>query len=528
MPRPGMIAGLLIVALLVGVIGFLVIRADSTGAPVRPAGAGGSASPPTDAPRSIVDENSLPGDTTWMIEYPALSQEIQGYAGQVSVQAGDTLDLFVSTKGGGKFDAEIYRMGWYGGDGARLMRTLRDIDGRDQGRWDPVGGLRDCRTCAIDPATLLVEANWRVSHRLRIPDDWMSGVYLVKLRDQSSNTSSYVTFVLRDDTSTAPVLVQLSTNTWQARNNWGDASLFGAFGADRRYMGPQRRAYRVSYDRPYDVLMGENLGAGEFLTWEYNFVRWAESRGYEMTYTTNVDVHQLPASLTTRRVFVSLGRDEFWTKTQRDAVESAREAGVNLLFLGAKTSHWQARLEPSTSGADARVLTSYREANLDPVARLQPAETTSEFALPPVNRPPSTLTGVAHGAVPEQPYAAWYAAGTDSWIYEGTGIAFGEPFAGILGDLYDHMAPADRRPQITVVGSTPVNGEGIGDDAAISALYTASSGATVFSAGAVAWSWGLDDYGHEEVGSFADDRLRRLTGNILDRMIQPRTVPQAE
>jgi hypothetical protein len=179
-------------------------------------------------------------------------------------------------------------------------------------------------------------------------------------------------------------------------------------------------------------------------------------------------------------------------------------------------------------GTAARVLTSYREANLDPVARTQPGETTSEFALPPVNRPPSTLTGVAFGAVPQPAYASWYAAGTDSWIYDGTEIAFGESFAGVLGDLYDHMAPPDRRPEITVVGSSPVNGEGIGADTAISALYTGSSGATVFSAGAVAWSWGLDDYGHEDVGAFADDRLRRMTSNLIERMVQPRTVPAPE
>lgn len=517
--RPRILAGLAAIVGLVALIAVLVLRADSIDSGVLPAG-DETREPGPRAPRSIEQENLLPGDDTWRIDYPALSQEIQAYTGQPSVQRGETLDLFVSTKGGSRFDAEFYRMGWYGGDGARLVRTVRDIDGRDQGRWDPVGGLRDCPTCTIDPATLLVEANWRVSYRLKVPDDWVSGVYLVKLRDQATNTSSYAIFVLRDDASDAPALVQLATHAWQARNNWGDASLFGSFGADRRYTGPQRRAYRVSYDRPYDVLMDGNLGAGMFFNYEYNFVRWAESQGYEMSYTTSVDVHLRPETLLSRRLVVTVGVDDFWTKQQRDALEAARAAGVNLAFLGAKSGHWQARMEPSTRAQEpARVLVVYREANLDPLARLSPDETTAEFARPPVNRPPSMLTGVAYGGTAARGRTAWRAAATETWIYDRTAIVPGESFAGILGPEYDHMAVPEQRPAgLTVIGLSPVDGEGIGNDTAVSVLYQAESGATVITAGTASWSWALDDYGHAGAGAFADDRLRRVTANIIERL----------
>ena len=51
----------------------------------------------------------------------SLIGEIQAYAGQVSVQRGEALDLYVSTMtDGAKYDADIYRMGWYGGAGARF------------------------------------------------------------------------------------------------------------------------------------------------------------------------------------------------------------------------------------------------------------------------------------------------------------------------------------------------------------------------------------------------------------------------
>jgi hypothetical protein len=54
-------------------------------------------------------------------------------------------------------------------------------------------------------------------------------------------------------------------------------------------------------------------------------------------------------------------------------------------------------------------------------------------------------------------------------------------------------------------------------------LYTAPSGARVFAAGTIEWSWGLDDgtldAGHPEEGpvhQVANAAVQRITANILD------------
>ena len=108
-------------------------------------------------------------------------------------------------------------------------------------------------------------------------------------------------------------------------------------------------------------------------------------------------------------------------------------------------------------------------------------------------------------------------------MFDGTGIQPGDAFPGIVGYEYDHAAPPDERPpDLTVVGSSPVNGF-LGNDTSVSAVYTAPSGATVFAAGTIGWAWGLDDYGHESRGAFADRRLQKLTANIIARMTAPRT-----
>ena len=281
--------------------------------------------------RTIAEENRLPGTAAWQISHPSLAGEIQAYGDAASVQAGEPLPIYVSTAAPGtKYEATVYRMGWYGGLGGREMLSLKDLAGDDQGHWDPARGLQGCASCRLDPTTRLLEANWKRSAVIETRQDWVSGYYVVKLHEFAHDTETYVVFIVRDDASRVSVLVQASTNTWQAYNSWGDASLYGSFGADRHWTGKTARAYRVSYDRPYDpgIEKTQNDGAGMFLTWEYDFVRWAEARGYEMSYTTNVDVAVKPESLLQHRLFVSLGHDEYWTKPERDAVEAgARRRG---------------------------------------------------------------------------------------------------------------------------------------------------------------------------------------------------------
>jgi N,N-dimethylformamidase beta subunit-like protein len=89
----------------------------------------------------------------------------------------------------------------------------------------------------------------------------------------------------------------------------------------------------VSFDRPYAAHpYGVRLdGAGDFLRrWEYNAVRFLEREGYDVGYLTDVDTHQRADALNARRVFVSVGHDEYWSWPMREHVEAARDRGVDL------------------------------------------------------------------------------------------------------------------------------------------------------------------------------------------------------
>src|SRR5579872_5601905 len=72
----------------------------------------------------IVCENSKPGapPTTWQIPWQmglAGDPSIQGFATDISVNHGQTVSFKILTTAG-SYRLDIYRLGYYGGNGARL------------------------------------------------------------------------------------------------------------------------------------------------------------------------------------------------------------------------------------------------------------------------------------------------------------------------------------------------------------------------------------------------------------------------
>ncbi|HPM85218.1 MAG TPA: hypothetical protein PLF81_31160, partial [Candidatus Anammoximicrobium sp.] len=158
-----------------------------------------SAEPP--AARDLIRlENEKPGTSDWQLTYVRLDQSgpagtrspgIEGYCSRQSVAAGEPIEFFVSTEPECQFTIDIFRMGYYGGLGARLMQTLGPLAGKPQAI--PTPGPRRIHEC-----------RWEPSARIVIPADWTSGVYLGRLSrvpnpDGTMPWQSYVIFIVRDD-----------------------------------------------------------------------------------------------------------------------------------------------------------------------------------------------------------------------------------------------------------------------------------------------------------------------------------------
>src|SRR5688572_9474963 len=82
-------------------------------------------------PSLIRQENQREGARDWQLtrihidsQSGCRSPRIEGYCSRQSVQAGDRLDIMVSTRPAALFHIEIFRTGYYGARGARLMSVL--------------------------------------------------------------------------------------------------------------------------------------------------------------------------------------------------------------------------------------------------------------------------------------------------------------------------------------------------------------------------------------------------------------------
>src|SRR5215470_10998614 len=110
-----------------GAAGAIAAGALTTGASgAAIAACTGDGSRPNDAAakrparRSVVAENSLPGDRHWQITKLGAPGAIMGYAGQAGVLPGEPIHLYVSTTAR-EFVVRAYRIGWYNGDLARKV-----------------------------------------------------------------------------------------------------------------------------------------------------------------------------------------------------------------------------------------------------------------------------------------------------------------------------------------------------------------------------------------------------------------------
>ncbi|GAA2109876.1 hypothetical protein GCM10009841_31490 [Microlunatus panaciterrae] len=474
----------------------------------------------------IACENSKPGNPSseWDISGSG-SASIQGFATDISVNRGSTIGFKVKTTAT-SYRLDIYRMGYYGGAGARKVATVSPTTFPKQ------------PSCLTQSTTGLIDCgNWTQTASWAVPSTAVSGIYFAKL--VAGTAASHIMFIVRDDASTSALLFQTSDTTWQAYNDYGGNSLYEG--------SPAGRAYKVSYNRPFDTA----AETPEDFVWnsEYPMVRFLEANGYDVSYSTGIDTERRGNLIKNHKTFMSVGHDEYWSGGQRAAVEAARAAGTNLAFFSGNEVFWKTRWENSisTGTASYRTLVSYKEthanAKIDPSPEWTGTWRDPRFSPPsdggrPENRLTGTIfmvncctTDMGVGAADAQ-LRFW----RNTRVAALTGNQRTTLGSDILGYEWDESSDNGFRPPGLIFMSTTTENvssylQDYGSTYASGTathhltLYRDPSGALVFGAGSTQWAWGLDDEHATGPSSTADIAVQQATVNLLaDMNAQPSTL----
>ncbi|HEX7610111.1 MAG TPA: N,N-dimethylformamidase beta subunit family domain-containing protein [Solirubrobacteraceae bacterium] len=479
--------------------------------------------PTVGAAPSVAAENAARGTSAWRLPGPAsliggaAHGAISGYVAEQAIAPSATQSIYVDAPGAGTVRISVYRMGWYGGLGGRLV--LRSA------------ALRAVRQppCAHNAQTGLTECDWHATLSFPIPAALASGVYIAKLR-ASTGAESDCLFIVRP-AAPARVMVQIPTSTYEAYNAWGGDSLYpggarqvGATGTDQ--------GVQVSYDRPYE----SQTGAGQFFIREVAIVRFLERYGYPAGYTTDASVDSDPAQLRGARAVIDSGHSEYWSARQEQAFAQARDGGTSLLFISSDKIAWRVRYASagaasSQAGARGHRIIAYKQfASAEPGGR----EQTGLFPQGGAELSGSAYDGCITQRVqapgpPAYRYYDWRPAPslTPAWLFAGTGITAATRIAGIVGYELDERAPATPAGTAVLGGASEVacmpetEPSPIHGSAAESTLYTARSGALVFATGTLGWLYALSPVpqASPDVPPAPDPRVVAITRNVLERAL---------
>ena len=383
---------------------------------------------------------------------------LEGYCWPQSVAPGGSVPLHVSSSG--PFGVEVAREG-----------ATREVV------WsaDAVAGSEH----PIPAAASADGCGWPTALTIAVGDDWRSGYYSVTLSSDAERAHAF--FAVRPSGRSAPILLVLSTATYNAYNDWGGPSLYtgGTRVSFERPLAPgflhkPEPAARKAQAIPDREALGYFTWAEEqglspwsggsgWWTWERPFVAWAEREGFVIDVAVSQDLERHPEVLDGHRLFLSVGHDEYWSWGMRDAVEGFLADGGNAAFFSGNTCWWQVRLEDG-----AMTCFKYR-ADEDPVLG-SPEERFLTGAWPDrrIGRPEAPMTGLSfsrggysrYGLGVPRASGAYTVRRPDHWAFDGTELRYGDALGladAIVGYEVDgcELAIVDGVPVPTHMDGAP-------------------------------------------------------------------------
>jgi PKD repeat protein len=293
----------------------------------------------------IVNENNCMGEGTTAnrAAIENYSDNIGGFSTQTSYSHGENVALKIGTSlpsfPSTKVNVAVYRIGYYGGTGARLIpgAGANNVAVNNTQECNPMNMTTGEYSCS----------NWNVTYTVPGAALPISGIYEAVFTDVADGgIANYVVFTVREDSRASDILYVLPDATYEAYNTWGGALSCKSLYFDR-CGGPSTisgdgRAVAVSFDRP--LAEGDDT-LNHFFGVDASTVQWLEEQGYSVTYTDDIQTDVNPAGLLNHKVDLISGHSEYWSHASFQNFKAARDAGVSILSLSANTAYWQTRYE---------------------------------------------------------------------------------------------------------------------------------------------------------------------------------------
>ncbi|RCJ35342.1 hypothetical protein A6770_16075 [Nostoc minutum NIES-26] len=486
-------------------------------------------------------ENLKRGTKNWIKTNYATSLEIAAFMSAESINKGESIDIIASVLTPGDIKVEVYRLGYYGGIGARLIGTVDNIAAINQ----PVSDEK------VDDKTKLVRYDWAKTYTITTDDTWVTGCYMVKLTDKGTSKQCLAFFILRDDNLKSDIIYKFGFATHLAYNS------FAYDKANRKSTySSGERALQITHDSPWEGnCYNPKMVNSNPLRWEANTIRWLEKNCYRVSYCSGQDIDKKGSAFVKKyRVFMNSGHDEYWSFKEYKAIKEAVEAGVHILSLSANTCYWNIKWHDDYRTADLYKLN-------DPMA----GGVVSNYVEDTVNFPPTyrfrdpDLLGKTFDGCKVTGECGLFGVGyigdignafggydltvkKDHNVFRGTGLTAGSKLTQLLGYEWDHIDPDPRAQPLTksgtpkfldciifesaipnpipatsnvsqsFVGTLPMNAV----QTSHGVYFTAPSGARVFAVGSIQSVWGLDSW--NVLPARESKAYQRVIYNVLEDM----------
>ena len=185
--------------------------------------------------------------------------------------------------------------------------------------------------------------NWNTTYSFYLDKNLPSDLYIIKL--SSNNILHYLILTIKNHKPSSNNIILINTNTWQAYNYFGGASLYTYKISDTKYKILNGSiSTQLSYDRPY---LYSNNRITEYLYLKkdksyqgihliYNeliFLKWCKLKSIKYDVITDYDLHY-NYNILPYKNFILCGHPEYWTPQMIEYINKYQQNNGNITSLG--------------------------------------------------------------------------------------------------------------------------------------------------------------------------------------------------